>query len=367
MFTAKEPCFAVVGAGNVGKAMAAHLSLLGYKVNLFNRTEKNILHLKKDNIISVCGVIEGHAKINLITSDIRKAIEDVDLIMVTTPASGHKNIADLMGPYLHENQIVVLNPGRTLGALEFSRNLHKYNKENIVAETQTILYTTRFCDMKADVFAIKRKVPLAAFPACKTEEIHDVLKDIYPEFTRAKDTFETGLANVGAILHPTPTLLNIGWIENSKTPFKYYYEGITQSIARYLESIDLERTKIAHALGYDTPSVKEWLHEAYGVTGSNLYETLQNNVAYQKIDAPQTIRHRYIYEDVPTGLVPISSIGHMMLISTPNINAVINLASNITGINFWQCGRTLDNCGLAEMTMEEIIDYVNYGKREHRT
>lgn len=342
--------------------MAAHLSILGYEVNLFNRTEENILPLKKDNEISVSGVIEGRAKIGLITSDIRKAIENVDIIMVTTPASGHKEIADLLGPNLRKDQIVVLNPGRTLGALKFSHILHKYKKENVVSETQTILYTTRFCDMKSEIFAIKRRVPLAAFPACRTEEILDLFKDIYPEFTGAKDSLETGLANVGAILHPTPTLLNIGWIENSKTPFKYYYEGITPSIAGYLESIDRERVTVAHALGYNIPSVTEWLHEAYGIIGRDLYETLQNNEAYQKIDAPQKIRHRYIYEDIPTGLVPISSIGNRMRIPTPHINAVIELASNITNTNFWQCGRTLDNCGFSDMTMEDLIDYIYYGK-----
>jgi opine dehydrogenase len=366
MSIGEMPKFAVIGAGNVGKAMAAHLSILGYRVNLFNRTEKNILPLKKDNEISVCGVIEGRAKICRITSDIRKAIEDVDIIMVTIPASGHKSIAELLGPCLRKDQIIVLNPGRTLGALMFSHTLHKYKKENIVSETQTILYTTRFCDTKSEIFAIKRKVPLAAFPACRTEDIFDLLKDVYPEFTRAKDSLETGLANVGAILHPTPTILNIGRIENSRIPFKYYYEGITPSIASYLESIDQERIKIAHALGYNVPSVKEWLHEAYGTIGQNLYETLQKNEAYQKIDAPQQIKHRYIYEDIPTGLVPISSIGHRMRIPTPNINAVVELASNITNTNFWQCGRTLENCGLSEMTVESLIDYVNHGKDSNK-
>ncbi|MEG3054770.1 MAG: NAD/NADP octopine/nopaline dehydrogenase family protein [Methanoculleus sp.] len=363
----EEPKFAVIGAGNVGKAMAAHLSLLGYRVNLFNRTEENILPFKKDNKISVCGIIEGCTKINHITSDIHRAIEDVDIIMVTIPASGHKKIADLIGPNLLENQKIVLNPGRTLGALEFSHRLRKYDKTNIVAETQTILYTTRFCDMKSEIFAIKRKVPLAAFPACRTGEILDVFKDIYPEFTRAKDSLETGLANVGAILHPTPTLLNVGWIESGKTPFKYYYEGITPSISQYLESLDHERISIAHTLGYNIPSVKEWLHEAYGITGRSLYETLQNNEAYQKIDAPQKIKHRYIYEDIPTGLVPISSIGQKMLISTPNINAVVELASSITGSNFRQCGRTLDSCGLAGMTLESLVDYVYYGEEAYKS
>lgn len=352
---------AVIGAGNVGKAMAAHLTLMGYKVNLFNRTKKNIVALMKDNEITISGIIEGRAQINIITSDIRKAIDSVDLIMVTTPASGHTYLAHILGPHLTKAQLIVLNPGRTLGSLAFSNILRKYKKENSVSETQTILYTTRYCDMNSEVFAIKRKVPLATFPACKTEEVLEVLKPIYAEYTRAQDILETGFSNVGAILHPTPTLLNIGWIENSRTPFKYYYEGITPSIAHLLEKIDHERIEIAEGYGYHVLSVKDWLHEAYGSSGKNLYEALQNTDAYKTIDAPDKIRHRYIYEDIPTGLVPFSSIGEKIQKQTPHMNAMIELASKITEKNFRQCGRTLENCGVSHMTIDELKHYINCG------
>ena len=38
--------FAVIGAGNGGCAMAAHLSIMGFQVNLFNRSEENLRTLK---------------------------------------------------------------------------------------------------------------------------------------------------------------------------------------------------------------------------------------------------------------------------------------------------------------------------------
>lgn len=34
--------YAVIGAGNGGKAMAAHLALMGFDVTLYNRTPENI-------------------------------------------------------------------------------------------------------------------------------------------------------------------------------------------------------------------------------------------------------------------------------------------------------------------------------------
>lgn len=39
--------FAVVGAGHGGKAIAAHLAIKGFKVNLYNRTFSRIQPIKK--------------------------------------------------------------------------------------------------------------------------------------------------------------------------------------------------------------------------------------------------------------------------------------------------------------------------------
>ena len=38
--------YTVLGAGHGGKAMAAHLSLMGFEVNLYNRTPEHIAAIK---------------------------------------------------------------------------------------------------------------------------------------------------------------------------------------------------------------------------------------------------------------------------------------------------------------------------------
>ena len=55
----KDFTFAVIGAGNGGMAMAGYLSMIGYKVNLYNRTLENILPLIKNPTISLTGEVEG--------------------------------------------------------------------------------------------------------------------------------------------------------------------------------------------------------------------------------------------------------------------------------------------------------------------
>jgi len=358
------PKFAVIGAGNVGRAMAAHLSLMGYEVNLYNRSEEKIASLIRIGKIKIFGAITGFGEPNLITSNIEMAIADVNVIMVTIPASGHKDIAEAIAPYLKDGQIVILNPGRTFGSLEFNKTLKNLNgsADITVSETQTIIYTTRYYEKEVEVFALKNRVSLAAFPAYKTKNVIHVLDGVYPQLVPEINILKTGLDNVGAILHPTPTLLNVGWIESPKTAFKYYYEAITPTLAGFLETMDSERISVAEALGIKAISTKDWLYETYGAKGNNLYEALQNNESYRTIDAPTTIQHRYIFEDVPTGLVPIASLGNMLGIPTPTINLVIDLAVKLTGIDFRKTGRTVENLGLKGLSAEGIINLVENGE-----
>jgi opine dehydrogenase len=43
----QEDQITVIGAGNGGKAMAAHLAIMGVEVTLYNRTWKNIEAINK--------------------------------------------------------------------------------------------------------------------------------------------------------------------------------------------------------------------------------------------------------------------------------------------------------------------------------
>ena len=47
--------FAVIGAGHGGKAMAAHLALMGFKVSLYNRTASHVEIIKKRGGIELDG------------------------------------------------------------------------------------------------------------------------------------------------------------------------------------------------------------------------------------------------------------------------------------------------------------------------
>lgn len=307
-----------------------------------------------------------HAVPELVTSDLKEAAKGSDLIMVVTPAFTHKMIAEKICEYLEEGQVVVLNPGRTGGALEFLNTLRSKGctKDIVVAETQTLIYSARKTEPeKVQIYGIKKSVAVSCIPGNRIGDVLALLKDYYPQFKPAESVLETSLSNIGSMFHPTPILLNIGRIENDNRGYRYYWDGITPSVAKLIERLDSERLKVGEAYGIKLLSAYEWLNQCYEVKGDSLYERLQNNTAYGEIKAPTTIQARYMTEDVPMGLVPIAALGKAAGVETPIIDAVITLASSIYDKDFRSEGRSLKNLGLEGLAKEQITEFFATGEK----
>lgn len=239
----------VIGAGHGGKAMAAHLSLMKAKVTMYNRTWKHIEAIADRGGVLVKSDedVNGFGELAKVTSDIEEAVKGSQLIMLVVPAFAHAELARKMSEFLKPGQIIVLNPGRTLGALEFRKVLIENNcsANVIVAEAQTFLYASRSSGpAEAFIHRIKEAVPLAAFPAKDTQQVLDVLRPYFPQFINGKTVLHTGLNNIGAIFHPTILMYNLGRLEATGGDFQFYVDGVTPSVAKLMEAVDRERVRI---------------------------------------------------------------------------------------------------------------------------
>jgi opine dehydrogenase len=214
---------------------------------------------------------------------------------------------------------------------------------------------------EAHIFRRKNTVPLAAFPASKTPEVLDVLKDIYPQFINGRNILYTSLNNMGAIFHPALTLLNAGWIEHTEGEFQFYIEGVTPSIASVLERLDRERVTVAMAMGVRAQTATEWLARAYSAHGNNLHEAIHANPGYKGINAPRSLNHRYVFEDVPYSLVPIAALGKRFGVDVRGIETLIDLACIMHGTDYRHRGRDLARMGLDGLSIEEITKLVEFG------
>ncbi len=365
----EENKITVIGAGNGGKAMAAHMALLGKQVTLCNRTYSHIAVIAERGGIDLDypGGLSGFGKLAKVTDSIEEGLKASRLIMVVVPSTGHRDIATAAAPYLRDDHIVVLHPGRTGGALEFNATLKAEGCKTrpLISEAETFIFASRSeGPSEARLFRIKESVPIAALPATRTQEVLDVIHTVYPQYIHGGNVLNTGLNNMGAIFHPALAMLNTGWIEATHGDFEFYIDGVTPSVAKVLEVLDRERVTVASALGLRARTGLEWLELAYDARGENLYEAMHNQSGYYGIKAPPTMNHRYLTEEIPMSLVPIASLGERYGVSVRGIDSIIRLGCLMHNTDYWRKGRTVEKLGISDMSIEELTCFVETGSMD---
>jgi opine dehydrogenase len=361
---------AILGAGNGGCAAAADLTLRGYEVRLFSRSEKTLAPLlQRGGIELVEGGKEGFAVPSLLTTNIADAVEGVDLIITAIPAVAHQFLAQNLAPFLKDGQRILLNPGHTGGSLHFANVLrHSGTKGEVqLCETVTLTYICRMpLPARVEIYRRTTHLRCAAFPGKYTAELVREIGTIFPNVVPAENVLETGFSNINAIMHPAGMLANVGWIEKTGGDFCYYREGITPAVGAWIEEVDGERLKIVERLGLKPLRFVDIFHQA-GLTSDDArasgsaYRAIHESEPNRTIKSPGTLDHRYIKEDVGYGLVPMAEIGRLVGVETPVIDALITLASVISRTDYRKKGLTLEAMGLARLNAKELRTIVHEG------
>lgn len=353
---------AVLGAGNGGQAIAGFLGLSGFDVSLYDIDQPKIDDLRRKGGIQLKGRIEGFGKVECITTDIAEAVKNAEIIMVTTVANAHRAVAKSLAPYVEEGQVIILNPGRTCGALVFKQTLSDCgcNKHYYLGEAQTLVYACRVVENgRVNVIGVKDEVLLSGLPAADTEHILHVINPIYPSFIKTDNVLRTSLENIGAMFHPCVLLFNAATIERNED--FWFYRDMTEQVAEFIEKFDAERLAVGKAYGIELLSVKEWIKFAYKDTiGETLCERMRNNPAYHDIKSPSTIFTRQLTEDIPTGVLPILELGKAAGIETPLLQSMVHICEALLNMDLHTNGRTLKNLGLDNKNREEILNYITH-------
>jgi len=354
---------AILGAGNGGCAAAADLTLRGFQVRLFSRSEDSKVKLGKLGEIELIeSGVSKKATPSFVSSHLPSVVKGVDLIVVTTPAVGHEYLAKGIANYLTDGQRVLLNPGHTGGALHFANLLRGLGCEAEVrlCETVTLTYICRMQQFgQVEIYWRTTNLRCAAFPGKHTAELAHEIQLVFPNVVPAANVLETGFSNINAIMHPAGMLGNTGWIEKSGGDFLYYREGITPTIGAWIDAVDGERLEIVDRLGlaplrFVDIFFQAGLTTAEAIASGSAYQAIHNSEANFTITAPPSLDHRYLREDVGYGLVPMTEIGRLLGVKTPVMDALITLASTALAVDFRRDGLTLEKMGLAGIAAERL-------------
>ena len=361
---------AVLGAGNGGCAAAADLTLRGYEVRLFSRSESTIAKLaKRGEIEMIEDGVKKSAAPYFMSSHLPAVVQGADLIVVVAPAVAHEYLARNLANHLTDGQRVLLNPGHTGGSLHFANLLRGLGCKSDVrlCETVTLTYICRMPEPgRVEVYRRTTNLRCAAFPGKFTGKLVSEIQAVFPNIIAAENVLETGFSNINAIMHPAGMLGNAGWIEKTGGDFLYYREGITPTIAAWIEEIDEERLEIVNRLGLKPLRFIDIFFQA-GLTSidarasGSVYRAITESEPNRTIKSPSSLDHRYVKEDVGYGLVPMAEIGRLMDVKTPVIDALITLASVAMGTEYRSEGLTLEKMGLAGVQPGDLANILQNG------
>jgi len=366
----------VLGAGNAGHAIAFEISLKGGEVMLFEHPDftLNLKGIRQRGGIEAVAEIDaegraapaalsGFAKIDGLTTDPKEAMDFADVVVMTVPEFAQAAIFRLVIPYLRDGQTMAVLPGN-FGSLVFKKTMKEagVDKEIIFVETNTIPYGVRVVGPgQAYILGKKKALSAASLPASETDGALDRLKDVLLlEVCPLENVLAAGLSNPNMIMHVATAALGMGPMESREGRIQFYAEGCSPSVAKVLEKEDEERLAVGRAYGLNLLSFVETVNVFYGLNMKSIRDFAENTPFHNRMpnDSPKSPRERYIHEDCPCGLVPVHEFGKLAGVPCPTIESIITVCNIYNNTDYFKEGITLEKLGLAGMTKEQILEYV---------
>jgi len=359
---------AVLGGGNGAYAMAADLTIKGYEVNLcesslFSEGFKAVQERREVTLID-CEGNERTVKLRIATTDFEEALEGVDYIMMAMAATGHEHFFESMLSSLKDGQTVVTWPGY-FSALRFAKILGTkgISKNVVFAESHTFPFACRFVGpCKVRIFLEAWRILVSSFPGKYRDKVVEDLSPIYP-VSSCQNTLATSLNDPNPIVHPIVMVLNAAGVD-TRHDFHFYRDGITLPVARAIKAVRDEMGKILNIMdleALDYPEESFWSKS--GIMSVYFKAPFDKEGAAASIDGPHSLKHRFITEDVPFGLVPAALLARKFQIEVPVINATIEMCSLLNKTNYWATGISLEDLGLDRLSTKEIPDLLEKGPR----
>jgi opine dehydrogenase len=351
----------VLGAGAGGTTVAFDCAAHGHEVRLFDFPQfpENIAAVAEQGGIHAEGAIEGFAPVAYSGHDIDQALDCAELIWVVGPAFSTEPFGEAVNGKLRTGQTVIVSPGSCGGALAFKKaaGLAVDDESIRLAETHTLHYAVRLVQPgRVHVFLkLKAGNLLAALPGRNTDEILQMIADVYPSMEPARNVIQTSLQNANPVIHPAVTLSNAARIEGTGGDFLFYEEGVTDSVGRLIEAVDKERIAIGEKLGINVISDPEMgMRQGY-MLADNYGSAYREAPGFLGIGAQPQLDHRYLNEDVGYGLVFMSRLASQIDIETPTIDAIIQFASVLMNRNYAsEARRTPETLGIEHLSASEL-------------
>lgn len=374
----------IIGAGNAGSACAFMAAEAGHKVRLL-KTSNRITHddhfeamSRNKGIYCIDNTKKGHftdsaddaektfQPLELITRDPKEAIEGADVVMIFIQTTYHRALAERIAKYFQDDQLVILIPGYA-GSIFYNQFC---DNSPIFAEGESTPNDARVVEPGTVKVLFKNvRNSLSFFPASRTAEGMTIASRLFPAYniemsSVRKHIFESALHNPNIIVHTVGQYVMYPMLEYcakhhpDEVPYMYRDALSTEMAWQMIEKLDAEKMAVLSALGCEPiPYLEACLFRNEQDINQDPREVFES-YKISSPPGPDSFDNRYITEDVPMGLVLLSSLGDKLGINTPECDRLIEMSGGILARDFYKEGRTLASLGLGELTSEEILQFV---------
>lgn len=374
----------IIGAGNAGSACAFMAAEAGHKVRLL-KTSNRITHddhfetmVKNKGIYCIDNTKTGHftdsaddaekqfQSLEMITRDPKKAIEGANVVMIFIQTTYHPALAERIAKYFQDDQLVILIPGYA-GSIFYKKFC---NNNPIFAEGESTPNDARVVEPGTVKVLFKNaRNSLSFFPATRTDEGMAIAARLFPAYNIEtnnvrKHIFESAMHNPNIIVHTIGLYVMYPMLEYcakhhpDEVPYMYRDALSTKMAWLMIDKLDGEKMAVLSALGCEKIP---YLNACLFRNEEDLSQDPREVFESYKISSPPgpySFNNRYVTEDVPMGLVLLSSLGEKLGIDMPECNRLIEMCGGILARDFFAEGRTLKSLGLADLTKDELLHYV---------
>ncbi len=198
----------------------------------------------------------------------------------------------------------------------------------------------------------KRWLQIAASQAHRTTPVFERLAPLFPTAVAAPTVLHTGFTNANAMLHVANCVANAAKIERGES-YKFYSEGVSPAVAPPVRG-DQRRARRdrGRRLGRRRADpgrlVRPGVRRARRHSGRELRaaDHQPRRALSGRPGTPKSLDHKFVSEDVPTGLMPMRALGAAVGVPTPALDSLITVACILAGRDFAAEARTLERLGL---------------------
>ena len=366
---------AVLGGGVDARLIAALSVSEGAEVTLFSAYGQELDAMRAGSGIALRGagpvgsyqVDRADAPSVKLTAELDAAVRGADVVFLTGPVHKQRTYAMVLADHLSDGQVLVLAPGRSLGALETAWLLRIGGAvaDITIVETQGLPFWIR---AEGAVLHLTDAGPVAAATLPRgRDHVLAGLAPILPNLVPCASVLESGFAD-GSAMVEFPALLmggpalGRGAIDvpmgGQPLPENHTFASlIGPEQSALIDRLAEERRAVAATFGLrNLPDTSAWIATHAGALKGDARRPVPDDG-----DAKELLRNGVI-----GSLVPLCSAAELAGVDVPVTQSMITLASAVLGADVASAGRRLDTIGIRATDISEAratMDAIATGAR----